>query len=115
MFQLVWLPVAEQKYENLALAAKSSLDNRKKKKRAKASPVEGLFKQVDKAIEFLKSNPRHPGLHTHEYSSLIHPYDPQQKVFEAYAQNRTPGAYRIFWCYGPEKNQITVIAITPHP
>ena len=26
-----------------------------------------------------------------------------------------PGAYRLFWCYGPESGQITIIAITPHP
>jgi len=45
----------------------------------------------------------------------VHPFDPQAKVFEAYVQNRTPGAYRVFWCYGPEPIQITVIAITPHP
>lgn len=115
MFQLAWLPVADGKYKELETAAKHSLDNRKKNKKAKASPVEGLFKQVDKAIEFLKSNPRHPGLHTHEYGALTHPFDPRQKVFEAYAQNQTPGAYRVFWCYGPDKDQITIIAITPHP
>jgi hypothetical protein len=38
-----------------------------------------------------------------------------RKVFEAYAQNKMPGAYRIFWCYGPNKGDITVIAIAPHP
>ena len=47
--------------------------------------------------------------------TLAHPFNPHDKVFEAYAQNRTPGAYRVFWCYGPEAGQITVIAITPHP
>jgi hypothetical protein len=115
MFQLVWRPIAVQKYKDLEEAAKHSLDNRKKNKKAKASPAEGLFKQVDKCIEFLQNNPRHSGLHTHEFSALSHPYDQKQKVFEAYAQNKTPGAYRVFWCYGPEKNQITIIAITPHP
>jgi len=40
---------------------------------------------------------------------------PPRKVFAAYAQNRTPGAYRIFWCYGPGKKDITILAITPHP
>jgi hypothetical protein len=30
-------------------------------------------------------------------------------------QNRTPGAYRVFWCYGPDQKQITILAITPHP
>lgn len=115
MFELIWLEIANQKYEELEKAAKKSLDNRKKNKKAKASPVEGLFKQVDKCLEYLQSSPRHPGLHTHEYDSLVHPYDFKQKVFEAYVQNKTPGAYRIFWCYGPQKNQITIIAITPHP
>ena len=63
----------------------------------------------------LASNPKHPGLPTHEYHSLSHPYDQKQKVLEAYAQHQTPGAYRVFWCYGPGKQQITLIAITPHP
>ena len=43
------------------------------------------------------------------------PFAPKEPVFEAYAENQTPGAYRIFWCYGPDKKQITIIAITPHP
>ena len=38
-----------------------------------------------------------------------------EKVFEAYAQQRTPGAYRVFWYYGPERGMITIVAITPHP
>ena len=38
-----------------------------------------------------------------------------EEVFEAYARNRTPGADRVFWCYGPRKRQRTIIAITPHP
>ena len=111
MFELVWLAAANQKYEELETAARRSLENRKQNQKAKASPVEGLFKQVDKCVEYLQSNP-HPGLKTHDYSSLNHPYDNKQKVFEAYAQNKTPGAYRVFWCYGPEKSQITIIAIT---
>lgn len=115
MFVLVWLPIANQKYSELEDAAKRSLHNRKKNNKTKASPVEGLFKQVDKCIELLQSNPRHTGLHTHEYDSLTHPYNQDQKVFEAYAQNKIPGAYRVFWCYGPDKKQITIIAITSHP
>jgi len=38
-----------------------------------------------------------------------------EEVFEAYAENRTPAAYRIFWYYGPEADQITIVAINPHP
>ena len=76
---------------------------------------EGLVKQIKKSLGYLQHNPKHPSLQTHPYSSIENPYNPNEKVFEAYAQNRTPSAYRIFWCYGPGKKQITVLAITPHP
>ncbi|MFZ3138725.1 MAG: hypothetical protein WA126_15195 [Thermodesulfovibrionales bacterium] len=71
------------------------------------------YKAVKKAILFLSQNPRHPGLQTHEFTSLKGPKG--EKVFEAYAEQATPAAYRIFWYYGPKENQITVISITPHP
>jgi len=71
------------------------------------------YKAVSKAIKLLASNPRHKSLRTHEYTSLKGPSG--EKVFEAYAEQSTPAAYRVFWCYGPEANQITILAITPHP
>ena len=114
-FTLVWLEESSETFHKLEAAARKSLENRGTSRKAKASKQEGLFKQVVKCIELLQSNPRHPGLNTHEYHSIENPYDAHTKVFEAYAQNRTPGAYRIFWCYGPEKGEITIIAITPHP
>jgi len=73
------------------------------------------LKKVKRALGFLQSNPRHPSLNTHLYSGYQNPFHPAEPVFEAYAENRTPGAYRIFWCYGPEQAELTVIAITPHP
>lgn len=72
-----------------------------------------IFKAVQKVLAYLENNPKHPSLNTHKFSSLQGPGG--QEIFEAYAQNNTPGAYRIFWCYGPSKKQITIIAITPHP
>ena len=71
------------------------------------------LKAVRKALGYLEINPRHPGLNTHKFTSLegIH----GEEIFEAYAENNTPAAYRIFWHYGPEKQTITIIAITPHP
>lgn len=71
------------------------------------------LKAVRKALGYLETNPRHPGLNTHKYSSLSGPNG--EEIFEAYAENKTPAAYRIFWFYGPDKKQITIIAITPHP
>lgn len=115
MFEIVRTEAAEAIYRDLERRARQSLENRSRNKKAKASPVEGLFKQVHKTLELLGQNPRHPGLQTHQYDSLSNPFNQKEKVFEAYAQNKTPGAYRVFWCYGPEKKQITIIAITPHP
>lgn len=96
-------------------AAKKARENREMAGKAKSSKQEGLLKQVMKCIGFLAENPRHPGLQCHEFTSIEHPYKPGEKVFEAYAQNKTPSAYRIFWCYGPGTSELTIIAITPHP
>jgi hypothetical protein len=115
MFILVWTPEAKAVYDELKAEAEAVLASRRQNAKTKSSKIEGLFKQVHKTLTLLADNPKHPGLQTHEYRSLTHPYDPRQKVFEAYVQSRTPGAYRIFWCYGPNTRQITLIAITPHP
>ena len=79
-----------------------------------------VLEQVRKAIGYLEIDPHHTGLQTHEFSSLMGVNG--EKVFEAYAQNNTPGAYRIFWHYGPDEIKgrkrtpvITIVAITAHP
>jgi hypothetical protein len=115
MYELVWTPSAAATFESLRAKAQAAMDGRGSSRTHKSTKDAGLFKQVVKCITHLQANPRHPGLHTHAFHSLPHPYDKAGKVFEAYVQNRTPGAYRLFWCYGPGKRQITVIAITPHP
>lgn len=71
------------------------------------------LKAVRKTLGLLESNPRHPGLETHKFHSLKGPRD--EEVFEAYAEHETPAAYRVFWCYGPGKDHITILAITTHP
>ncbi|HZZ43241.1 MAG TPA: hypothetical protein VFE58_09905 [Tepidisphaeraceae bacterium] len=114
-FSLVWTQEAEEQYHVLKKDAEASLNVRKSDPKKKATRAEGLFKQVHGCIQKLLNDPRHPGLKTHKYDSLENPYSDQESVFEAYAQNKTPGAYRVFWCYGPSKGEITIIAITPHP
>jgi hypothetical protein len=72
------------------------------------------FKAVRKALRFLAENPRHPSLNTHEWMSTPCPHG--DKLWEAYAENKTSGAYRIFFCYPPnEPGTIWIVAITPHP
>jgi len=75
--------------------------------------LEKRFKAVCKALKFLAEDPRHPSLQTHQYFSLSGPNG--EKVFEAYAEQDTPAAYRIFFYYGRTRGEIVVFAITPHP
>ncbi len=89
-------------------AAKQDLKELKK-----SAHLEKRFKAVSKALKLLVDNPRHPGLQTHPYTSLCGPSG--EKVFEAYAEQNTPAAYRIFFYYGKARGEIVVFALTPHP
>jgi mRNA-degrading endonuclease RelE of RelBE toxin-antitoxin system len=94
-FRLEFQPEAEETLANL-----QQIDQKK-------------YKKVLKTLGLMQTNMRHPGLKTHKYNSL---YGPEgEDLFEAYVENRTPGAFRVFWYYGPDKNVITILAITPHP
>lgn len=83
--------------------------------------LKGVLKQVRKTLRYLETNLRAKSLQTHEYQSLTRRYG--IKVLEAYVQQKTPGAYRVFWHYGPDETGkdgkripiITIIAIMPHP
>jgi hypothetical protein len=96
-FRLIFQPTAERQLERLRLSP----------------DLAARLKAVAKCLGYLQANPRHPGLSTHKYDDMLGPRG--EEVFEAYAQNRTPGAYRVFWCYGPGKREITILAITSHP
>ena len=85
MFEIKFTSRAKSDFEGLQ-------NNAALKKRLKA---------VQKTIGYLQTNPRHPSLNTHKY--------------EAYAENNTSGAYRVFWYYGPGQSTITIFSITPHP
>ncbi|MCX5996510.1 MAG: hypothetical protein NTV42_02600 [Chloroflexi bacterium] len=97
MFELNWTAEAEENFKSLK-------NNVSLKKR---------YKAVKKSIKYLEEDPRHPSLQTHEYDSLRGLNG--EKVFEAYAEQNTPAAYRVFWYYGPKRGEITILAITPHP
>ena len=97
MFEIYWTAEASANYASL----KSDPSHLKQ------------YKAVKKSINLLAQDPRHPGLQTHEYDSLTGLAG--EKVIEAYAEQNTPAAYRVFWYYGPSRGMITIIAITPHP
>jgi len=97
MFALIFTPQADEDLREIG-------NNPAKK---------NILKAVRKTLGLIETNLRYPSLNTHEFTSLKGPNG--EKVFEAYVQQRTPAAYRIFWYYGPGRNQITIVAITPHP
>jgi hypothetical protein len=97
LFELRWSDEAKATYDRL-----------------KNSPSDKTrYEAVKKTLLNLASDPRHKSLQTHPFLSLKGPGG--EKVFEAYAQQKTPAAYRVFWYYGPSKRVITILAITPHP
>ena len=97
MFELEWVDKARETYD--LLKGDASQKTR--------------YKAVKKTLKLLARDPHHPSLQTHEYESLKGPNG--EKVFVAYAQQKTPAAYRVFWYYGPSRGKITIFAITPHP
>ncbi len=97
MFELIFTPQADSDLQEI--------ENNPAKK--------NILRDVRKTLGFMETNLRHPSWNTHEFTSLKEPRG--EKIFEAYVQQRTPSAYRIFWYYGPGRKQITIVAITPHP
>ena len=72
-----------------------------------------LYKKWGKAVKNLASNPQHPGLATHKIDQLSKRYG--KEVWQSYLENNTPAAGRMFWAYGPNRGEITVIGLEPHP
>ena len=70
------------------------------------------YKKLGNTFKKLSEDPKYPGLCSHEIKALTKRYG--IKVFESYMENNKPRAGRIFWVYGPDKKDITIIAIEPH-
>lgn len=71
------------------------------------------YKKLGNTFYKISNNPKHPSLNSHEIKSLTKRYG--IKVFESYIENNKPRAGRVFWVYGPSKQEITIIGIEPHP
>jgi hypothetical protein len=77
------------------------------------------LKKVRKALGMLQIDPTYPGLHSHLYQHF--PGLEKGKVWDSYVENHAPGAWRIYWMYGPSEIRdgkeiaiITVLVIGPH-
>ena len=97
MFELEWTDEAKEVYNRL-----------------KGNPSQKIrYNAVKKTLKYLSENPHYNSLQTHPFLSLEGPN--REKVFEAYAQQNTPAAYRVFWYYGAKRCTIVLLTITAHP
>lgn len=78
-----------------------------------ASHEERVLKRLIRVFRLLEEDPRHVSLHTHEIDSLSERAD--FVVFESYIDNRSAITGRLFWRFGPEPGQITIIGMGAHP
>jgi hypothetical protein len=74
---------------------------------------EQLYKKWGSALKKLAENPMYPSLQSHEIDTLSRRYG--MKVWQSYLENKKSGAMRMFWVYGSEYQQITIIGLEPHP
>lgn len=74
---------------------------------------EDLYKKWGNALKKLSSNPMYPSLKSHEITELSRRYG--MKVWQSYLENKTSGARRMYWVYGPGQQEITIIGLEPHP
>ena len=72
-----------------------------------------LFRKLTSCFKKLSLDPKYPGLVTHDIEALSKRYG--KRVWQSYLENNKPAAGRIFWVYGPGKEDITIIGLEPHP
>lgn len=72
-----------------------------------------LYKKWGNALKKLSEDPFYPSLQTHEITPLSKRYG--MKVWQSYLENKTSGAMRMYWVYGPNQQEITIIGLEPHP
>jgi hypothetical protein len=98
------VPGMEAKWNDLVdRAGRDQLDKQEQK----------FYRKLVKALGYLRENPRHNSLASHEIDVLSTKCG--FRVFQSYLENKTPAAGRMFWAYGPDKGDITILAVEPHP
>ena len=96
-FEILWTDQAEKQF--LELRHRGPIDK---------------YIKVSRTLKVLsKYGPKYPSLHSHKYQSIRGPGG--EDVWESYVENRTAGAWRIWWMYGPKANEITLIMLGKHP
>lgn len=71
-----------------------------------------LLERWAKAIRWLRRDPSHQGLRTHEIDALTRRYG--RTVFQSYL-GQGEQARRMYWAYGPGRRKIPIIGLESHP
>lgn len=98
------IPEMEKLWKNLQTSYRNGTIGKKE---------EELYKKWGNALKKLANDPKYPSLNTHEIPPLSKRYG--MKVWQSYLENRKSGARRMYWVYGPDDNDITIIGLEPHP
>lgn len=77
----------------------------------KSDPIR--YRKVGLCLLRLSQDPNYPSLKSKRFKSLDKVHG--RPIWQSYVENNTPAAYRVFWHHGPADDEITVVAITPHP
>ena len=72
-----------------------------------------LYQKWGNTIKKLSNDSKYPSLNTHEIEPLSKRYG--MKVWQSYLENNKSNAMRMYWVYGPNPNEITIIGLEPHP
>ena len=72
-----------------------------------------LFKKLVSCFKKLALDSKYPSLCTHDIEVLTKRYG--IKVWQSYLEDNKPAAGRVFLVYGPNKSDITIIGLEPHP
>lgn len=86
---------------------------RKNKSGEATKDEQQLYKKWGSAMKKLSANPMYPGLKSHEIEELSKRYG--IRVWQSYLENKKSKAKRMYWVYGPDKEDITIIGLEPHP
>ena len=98
------IPEMEELWYRLLTGHRNGTNNKKD---------EELYTKWGNALKKLAIDPFYPSLQTHEIEPLSRRYG--MKVWQSYLENKKSKARRMYWVYGPDQKDITIIGLEPHP
>ena len=98
------IPEMEELWHRLLIGHRNDTNNKKD---------DELYIKWGNALRKLSTDPFYPSLQTYEIEPLSRRYG--MKVWQSYLENKKSKAMRMYWVYGPNQKDITIIGLEPHP